>query len=85
MNFAMSELQSNFAVFTHARFGLGPQGNAMLFTLVGVIGILVQEKNSLRVVVNVELLHRSVAVEISRERLTPAKEAWRRPVAAAAR
>ena len=42
MNFAMSELQSNFAVYTHARFGLGPQGNALLFTLVGVIGILVQ-------------------------------------------
>ena len=51
----------------------------------GVTGILVQEKNSLRVVVNVELLHRSVAVEISRERLTPAKEAWRHPAAAAAR
>jgi multidrug resistance protein len=42
MNFAMSELQSNFAVYTHARFGLGPQGNALLFTLVGVVGILVQ-------------------------------------------
>lgn len=49
----------------------------------GVIGILVQEKNSLRVVVNVELLHRSVAVDISRERLTPEKGAWRHPVAAA--
>jgi len=42
MNFAMSGLQSNFAVFTHARFGLGPQGNALLFTLVGVVGVLVQ-------------------------------------------
>jgi transcription antitermination factor NusG len=50
----------------------------------GLIGILVQEKNSLRVVVNVELLHRSVAVEISRERLAPEREAWRRPAAAAA-
>jgi len=42
MNFAMAELQSNFAVFTHARFGLGPAGNAILFTMVGVIGVLVQ-------------------------------------------
>jgi MFS transporter, DHA1 family, tetracycline resistance protein len=42
MSFAMAELQSNFAVFTHARFALGPKGNAMLFTLVGVVGILVQ-------------------------------------------
>jgi len=40
--FAMAGLQSNFAVFTHARFGLGPQGNALLFTLVGVVGIFVQ-------------------------------------------
>jgi transcription antitermination factor NusG len=51
----------------------------------GLIGILVQEKNSLRVVVNVELLHRSVAVEISRERVAPEREAWRHPAAAAAR
>lgn len=42
MSFAMAGLQSNFAVFTHARFALGPQGNALLFTLVGVVGILVQ-------------------------------------------
>jgi len=42
MNFAMAGLQSNFAVFTRARFGLGPQGNAVLFTFVGVIGVLVQ-------------------------------------------
>jgi multidrug resistance protein len=42
MNFAMAGLQSNFAVFTRARFGLGPQGNALLFTFVGVIGVLVQ-------------------------------------------
>jgi transcription antitermination factor NusG len=48
----------------------------------GLIGILVQEKNSLRVVVNVELLHRSVAVEISRERVAPERETWRRPAAA---
>ena len=42
MNFAMAELQSNFAVFTHARFDLGPAGTAPLFTLVGLVGILVQ-------------------------------------------
>jgi MFS transporter, DHA1 family, tetracycline resistance protein len=42
MSFAMAGLQSNFAVFTRARFGLGPQGNAVLFTLVGVVGVLVQ-------------------------------------------
>jgi len=38
-------------------------------SLDGLSGILVQERNSLRVVVNVNLLHRSVAVEISRENL----------------
>lgn len=42
MNFAMAELQSNFAVFTRARFDLGPAGTAPLFTLVGLVGILVQ-------------------------------------------
>jgi DHA1 family tetracycline resistance protein-like MFS transporter len=42
MNFAMAGLQSNFAVFTHARFGLGPKGNALLFTLTGLVGVLVQ-------------------------------------------
>lgn len=42
MSFAMAGLQSNFAVFTHARFGLGPTGTATLFTLVGVVGVLVQ-------------------------------------------
>lgn len=42
MSFAMAGLQSNFAVFTHARFGLGPKGNALLFTLVGLVGVLVQ-------------------------------------------
>jgi transcription antitermination factor NusG len=38
--------------------------------LAGVQGILVNEKSSLRVVVNVELLQRSVAVEVDRTALT---------------
>jgi transcription antitermination factor NusG len=41
-------------------------------SLDGLTGLLVQEKNALRVVVNVSILQRSVAVEISRERLKPA-------------
>jgi transcription antitermination factor NusG len=41
-------------------------------SLDGLTGLLVQEKNALRVVVNVSILQRSVAVEISRERLEPA-------------
>ncbi len=47
----------------------------------GLTGIVALEKNSLRVVVNVELLRRSVAVEISRERLAPENEVWRHPEA----
>lgn len=47
----------------------------------GLTGIVVQEKNSFRVVVNVELLRRSVAVEISRERVAPDQDPWRHPVA----
>lgn len=42
MSLAMAGLQSNFAVYTHARFGLGPQGNAVLFTVVGTVSIVVQ-------------------------------------------
>lgn len=38
--------------------------------LAGVSGTLVREKNSWRVVVNVELLQRSVAVEIDRDLIT---------------
>lgn len=45
-------------------------------SLDGLTGILVQEKNSLRVVVNVDLLRRSVAVEISRERLVAERPSW---------
>jgi DHA1 family tetracycline resistance protein-like MFS transporter len=42
MSFAMAGLQSNYAVFTRERFGLGPQGNAWIFTLVGAVSVLVQ-------------------------------------------
>jgi hypothetical protein len=48
----------------------------------GLTGILVQEKNLMRVVVNVNLLRRSVAVEISRDRLVAERPAWRPAVAA---
>jgi len=40
--------------------------------LAGLNGILVREKGSCRVVVNVELLQRAVAVEVDREFLSPA-------------
>lgn len=40
--------------------------------LAGLDGILVREKDSLRVVVNVELLQRSVYVEVSRETISAA-------------
>ena len=42
ISFAMAGLQSNYAVFTREQFGLGPQGTAWLFTMVGVISVLVQ-------------------------------------------
>jgi MFS family permease len=42
LNFAMSGLQTNFAVFTFARFGLGPEQNAMIFTFLGVVVVFVQ-------------------------------------------
>ncbi len=40
--FAMSGLRSNFAVFTLVRFGLGPKGNATLFTFLGVVAAVMQ-------------------------------------------
>jgi transcription antitermination factor NusG len=43
--------------------------------LQGLSGALVREKDRWRVVVNVELLHRSVAVEVDREILTPIHQA----------
>jgi transcription antitermination factor NusG len=44
----------------------------------GVEGVLLRDKDSLRVVVSVELLQRSVAVEIDRDVLEPAGKASRR-------
>lgn len=42
ISFAMAGLQSNYAVFTREQFGLAPSGTAWLFTMVGVISVLVQ-------------------------------------------
>ncbi|MEI6244089.1 MAG: MFS transporter [Acidobacteriota bacterium] len=41
-NLAFSGLQSNFALFTHARFGWGPQENAALFVVIGVVTAVTQ-------------------------------------------
>jgi MFS family permease len=42
INFTLSGLQTNFAVFTLARFGLGPSENAYVFTMLGVVAALMQ-------------------------------------------
>jgi multidrug resistance protein len=42
LGFAGAELRTNFAVFTAGRFGLGPSENALIFSFIGVIGLLVQ-------------------------------------------
>lgn len=41
-NFAFSALQSNFALFTFVRFGLGPQQNGGIFAYIGIISVLMQ-------------------------------------------
>ncbi len=41
-NVAFSGLQSNFSLFTLARFGWGPQENAVLFSAIGISGALTQ-------------------------------------------
>lgn len=41
-NVAFSGLQSNFSLFTLARFGWGPQQNAVLFSVIGICGALTQ-------------------------------------------
>ena len=41
-NLAFSGLQSNFALFTRARFGWGPQENAALFVVIGVVTAVTQ-------------------------------------------
>ncbi|MEJ5367505.1 MAG: MFS transporter [Bryobacteraceae bacterium] len=42
LHFAMAGLQTNFPVFTHARFGLDAAGNAALFAFLGVMAALTQ-------------------------------------------
>lgn len=42
LNFGMASLQTNFAVFTHARFGLDAAHNAILFAYLGLIATLTQ-------------------------------------------
>lgn len=42
LNFAMAGLQTNFPVFTHARFGLDASGNALLFAFLGLMAALTQ-------------------------------------------
>lgn len=42
LNFAMAGLQTNFPVFTHARFGLDASGNAFLFAFLGLMAALTQ-------------------------------------------
>ncbi|MDW8350905.1 MAG: MFS transporter [Anaerolineae bacterium] len=41
-NFAFSGLQNNFSLFTLERFGWGPNQNAILFSFVGVVGVMMQ-------------------------------------------
>ncbi len=42
MQFAMAGLQTNFAVFSNDRFGLGPGANAAIFVTIGVVGVFTQ-------------------------------------------
>ncbi|WP_321477104.1 MFS transporter [uncultured Paludibaculum sp.] len=42
MNFGMAGLQTNFAVFTHVRFGLDASHNAILFAFLGLMAALTQ-------------------------------------------
>ena len=42
LHFAMAGLQTNFPVFTHARFGLDAAGNALLFAFLGLMAALTQ-------------------------------------------
>ena len=41
-NIAFSGLQSNFSLLTLARFGWGPQQNAVIFSAIGISGVLTQ-------------------------------------------
>ena len=48
-------------------------------SLAGLEGVLIREKDSLRVVVSVELLHRAVAVEIGRDMIRAVEGAAHAP------
>jgi transcription antitermination factor NusG len=52
--------------------------------LEGTEGILVREKAGYRVVINVEILNRAVAVEVERDLVRPCKEAMAPPLSRAA-
>jgi len=41
-NFAFAGLQSNFSLFTFARFNWGPGQNAALFAFLGIVGVIMQ-------------------------------------------
>jgi DHA1 family tetracycline resistance protein-like MFS transporter len=41
-NFALSALQTNFALFSFVRFGIGAQQNGLIFTYLGILAIVVQ-------------------------------------------
>jgi multidrug resistance protein len=49
-NVAFSGLQSNFSLFTLARFGWGPSENAVIFSVIGISGALTQALIMRRVV-----------------------------------
>ncbi len=42
LNLAFAGLQSNFPVYSDARFGFGPQQNALVFAFIGLIAVIVQ-------------------------------------------
>lgn len=42
INFAFSGLQTNFAVYTADKLGMGPEGNAAVFAYIGVIAVIMQ-------------------------------------------
>lgn len=66
-----SMVASGLPLATWPRLVAGMPVQITCGVLAGLNGLLMREKDVLRVVVNVELLHRSVAVEIDRKWLQP--------------
>jgi transcription antitermination factor NusG len=64
-------VSSDLPIEPHRFIKVGDRARVNQGPLEGLEGILISEKNSWRVVVQVSLLKRSVAVEIDRELLTP--------------